>query len=79
MMCDSVECDRSYCLTPKSEKEREERSRQDMDYPPHKFRKCKKTVTSKISTHAWSTKWSLFTKLFAQMGCKSRDESNEPT
>ena len=27
----------------------------------------------------WSTKWSLFTKLFAWMGCKSRDESNEPT
>jgi hypothetical protein len=25
----------------------------------------------------WSTKWSLFTKLFAQMGCKSRDESND--
>jgi len=30
MMCDSVECDRSYCLTPKSEKEREEPSRQDI-------------------------------------------------
>ena len=25
----------------------------------------------------WSTKWSLFIKLFAQMGCKSRDESND--
>ena len=25
----------------------------------------------------WNTKWSLFTKLFAQMGCKSRDESND--
>jgi hypothetical protein len=25
----------------------------------------------------WSTKWSLFTKLFAQMDCKSRDESND--
>ena len=24
----------------------------------------------------WSTKWNLFTKLFAQMGCKLRDESN---
>ena len=24
----------------------------------------------------WSTKWSLFIKLFAQMGCKSRNESN---
>ena len=29
-MCDNVECDRSYCLTPKSEKEREEPSRQDI-------------------------------------------------
>ena len=26
----------------------------------------------------WSTKWSLFIKLFAWMGCKSGDESNEP-
>jgi len=25
----------------------------------------------------WSTKWSLFTNFFAQMGCKSRDESND--
>jgi len=25
----------------------------------------------------WSTKWSLFSKLFAKMGCKSRDESND--
>ena len=25
----------------------------------------------------WSTKWNLFTKLFAQLGCKSRDESND--
>ena len=25
----------------------------------------------------WSTKWSLFTKFFVQMGCKSRDESND--
>jgi hypothetical protein len=25
----------------------------------------------------WSTKWSLFAKLFAWMGCKSRDESND--
>ena len=25
----------------------------------------------------WSTKWSLFTKIFAQMGCKLRDESND--
>jgi len=25
----------------------------------------------------WSTKWSLFAKLFAQMSCKSRDESND--
>jgi len=29
--------------------------------------------------HAWSTKWSLFTKFFTWMSCKSRDESNEPT
>ena len=27
----------------------------------------------------WSTKWSLFINFFAWMGCKSRDESNEPT
>ena len=27
----------------------------------------------------WSTKRSLFTKLFAWLGCKSRDASNEPT
>ena len=25
----------------------------------------------------WSTKWSLFTNFFTQMGCKSRDESND--
>ena len=25
----------------------------------------------------WSNKWSLFTKLFAQIGCKSRDKSND--
>ena len=25
----------------------------------------------------WSTRWSLFTKFFAQMDCKSRDESND--
>ena len=43
--------------------------------PAPKSRKRKKIVTSNILTHAWSTKWSLFTKLFAQMDCKSRDES----
>ena len=37
----------------------------------------KKTVTSNVSTHAWSTKWSIFTELFAQMDCKSQDESND--
>ena len=30
-----------------------------------------KNVTSNISTHAWSTKSSLFTKLFVWMGCKA--------
>ena len=39
----------------------------------------KKNITSNILTHTWSSKWSIFTKLFAWMGCKSRDESNEPT
>jgi len=39
----------------------------------------KKIVTSNVLTHAWSIKWSLFTKLFVWMGCKSQDESNEPT
>ena len=34
-----------------------------------------------LTTNQWyySTKWNLFTKLFAWMGCKSRDEFNEPT
>ena len=36
---------------------------------------CKNAKRCKLSI--WSTKWSLFTKLFAQMGCKSRDESND--
>jgi len=40
---------------------------------------AKKKVTSNVETYAWSTKWSLFIKLFVWMGCKSRDESNEPT
>jgi len=45
----------------------------------HPTRKRKKNITSNILTHTWSIKWSLFTKLFSWMGCKSRDESNEPT
>ena len=44
-----------------------------------KFRKHKQNITSNIWTHIWSTKWSLFTKNFAWMACKSRDESNKPT
>ena len=38
-----------------------------------------KNITSNVLTHAWSSKWSLFIKFFAWMGCKSRDESNKPT
>ena len=44
-------------------------------------RKRKKTVNAlkwKGILLIWSTKWNLFTKLFVWMGCKSRDESNEP-
>ena len=44
-----------------------------------KPRKHKKNITSNVSIHTWSTKWSLFIKLFVWIGCKSRDESNEPT
>ena len=44
--------------------------------------KCKKVVNALKWNGIlliWSTKWSLFIKLFAWMDCKSRDESNEPT
>ena len=36
------------------------------------LRPCLKNLTN-----FWSTKWNLFTKLFAQMICKSRDEFND--
>ena len=43
-------------------------------------RKRKKTVNAKFCEGIlliWSTKWSLFTNFFVQMGYKSRDESND--
>ena len=54
-----------------------------------KFRPClvppckrKKSVNAKFCEGIlliWSTKWSLFTKKFSWMGCKSRGDSNETT
>jgi len=39
--------------------------------------KCKKKKNCDEILLIWSTKWSLFTNFFAQMGCKSRYESND--
>jgi len=39
--------------------------------------RCKRNFFCDGILLIWSTKWSLFTKLFAQMCCKSRDESND--
>jgi len=47
--------------------------------PPCKRKKAVNALKWKGILLIWSTKWSLFIKLFAWMGCKSRDESNEPT
>jgi len=48
-------------------------------FPPRKRKKAVNALKWKWILLIWSTKWSLFIKLFTWLGCKSRDESNEPT
>ena len=42
-------------------------------FSPHKSRKRKKAVTSNVSIHAWSTKWSLFTNFFSHRWAVNRE------